>query len=138
MFLRFIILVFLFGFWLPPLVVGRWMAAQPRRILNAPLVALAWSPVWFTICLLLALPTMPEVLDRAPKPRNSLFLLVTFLAAWASAIVLPLGAFACWVGTQRHWWQGVTGAKVRLAVSIAMFIVVQVLLIGLIALMLIN
>jgi hypothetical protein len=138
MFLRFIILVFLFGFWMPPLVVGRWMAARPRRILNAPLVAVAWSLLWSAICLLLMVPSILDVLSGPRKRGDSPILLVEMLTFWAVAVVMPVSILACWIGTQRHWWQGVTGAKVRLAVSVAMFIVVQVMLIGLIALMLIN
>jgi hypothetical protein len=102
------------------------------------LVLLAWTLIWFVVSLLLMLPLdletakAPKNVDGPPIPFFAGLILI------ATVVVLPVSMLACWIGAQRHWWQGTTGIKVRLGVSVAMFVVVQLLIVGLFGLMLLS
>jgi hypothetical protein len=88
-----------FGFWLPPLIAGVWMAGRRQRLLNIPLVAVVWSPVWF-VANLLMLQSVPK--GRSPDGQGYM---VLGLMVWAFFIVPPGSAMACWIGTRWHSWR---------------------------------
>src|SRR4051812_17962271 len=92
-------LALLYGFWLPPLVAGLWMAGRRQRVLNLPLTAVGWSLIWVVFLYLL----FPPYVAKGPTAYYvNLLLLVACLLIFATVVVLPVSAIACWIGTLRY------------------------------------
>lgn len=75
------------------------MADRRQRLLNIPLVAVVWPPVWF-VANLLMLRSVPP--GRSPDGQGYM---VAGLMVWAFFIVLPGSAVVCWIGTRWRSWR---------------------------------
>jgi hypothetical protein len=117
---------FLFGFWLPPLVAGLWMAGRRQRVLNLPLAAVGWSLIWVVSLYLLFPPHVPK--PKGPHDHYvSPFILLVGLFVFAFIVVLPVSAIACWIGTLRGT---PAGDKLKFGLSLIIFALIQVLFIA--------
>jgi hypothetical protein len=116
-----------FGFWLPPLVVGRWMAGRRQRIFNIPLTALGWSLIWLVSMVLLIPPCIPK---RPSDPCDGPGYMAAGCFALAFFAVLPGSALACWLGTRRLRPQGLMSERTKFGISLVIFAFIQALFIA--------
>src|SRR4051812_1051719 len=117
-------LALLYGFWLPPLVAGLWMAGRRQRVLNLPLTAVGWSLIWVVFLYLLFPPYVP----KGPTAYYvNMLLLVACLLTFATVVVLPVSAIACWIATLRGT---PAGDKLKFGLSLVIFALIQVLFVA--------
>jgi hypothetical protein len=116
-----------FGFWLPPLMVGRWMADRRQRMFNIPLTALGWSLIWLVTMLLL----IPPYVRKGPNDHNDgQAYLIAGVFSMALIAVLPGSAIACWLGTRRGRLQEYIGERTKFGISLVIFAFIQALFIA--------
>jgi hypothetical protein len=117
-------LALLYGFWLPPLVAGLWMAGRRQRVLNLPFAVVGWSLIWVVSLYLL----FPSYVPKPKGPTDHYFLrgllLVACLFTFATVVVLPVSAIACWIGTLRGT---LAGDKLKFGLSLIIFALIQLL-----------
>jgi len=111
------------GFWLPPLLVGRWFAHQRSRVLICLATAGLWTPLW----LVLMFCTLPPYHGRSPD-AGGLMIVGVFSLAF---IVLPVSAIACWIGAWHRTWQGPLDSRIKMGISLSIFALMQLLLLAL-------
>src|SRR5215212_5705511 len=75
------------GFWLPPLLVGRWLGHQRSRVRICLVTAGLWTPLW----LVLMLCALPPYHGRSPD-AGGLMVAGAFSMAF---FVLPISAIVC-------------------------------------------
>jgi hypothetical protein len=104
---RILTLLLLFGFWLPPGVLGWWAAGRApakggRAVLTRfglPVLVLAWVVAWF----FLNAAFMPPYVSRGPHdPQDAPAMLAMAFAYSAVLIVLPGSALACWLAYRKR------------------------------------
>jgi hypothetical protein len=116
-----------FGFWVPPLMVGRWIAGRRQRVFNIPLTAVGWSLIWLVTMILL----IPPCVRKGPSdPCDGPAYMVVGCFGLALYLVLPGSALACWLGTRRRRLQDYMGERTKLGISLVIFALIQALFIA--------
>jgi hypothetical protein len=116
-----------FGFWAPPLMVGRWMAGRRQRVFNIPLTAVGWSLIWLVTMIFL----IPPYIREGPNDHNDgSGYLVAGCFSLALIAVLPGSAIACWLGTRRRRLRDYVCERTTLGISLVIFAFIQTLFIA--------
>lgn len=92
-----------FGFWIPPLVIGRWAGGTQLgaglttfvRLVALPAVLIMWTVAWFITLMWLA----GSYESRGPEdPGDAPAMLTMSLLMLGLVVVLPASALACRLG----------------------------------------
>jgi hypothetical protein len=96
----------LVGFWVPPMLMGRWLVdrvPRARESTNSPtklvlVVAVGWTAIWYVINHLMI---GDEYKDPALAGQSEAFLLRTTFILLTVLVILPGSALASWLAIRR-------------------------------------